>query len=357
MKTLLLAPELFTTNGGIPRILRSYLKALCDLSGPKDQVRFVALNDQAIDPDLLAHYSNERLGTWSVAAGKKPAFVRQVLKLSPGCQRVICGHVGQAPVAWLARRISPGQKYIVVAHGIEVWRKFRLRERLALRGAHRIWCVSEFTKREMLRHLPLPPEKVVVLPNALDPFFRISPGRPLHDCPPVILTVTRLSSGDRYKGVDRLIEAMAAVRTAIPNAQLRIIGQGDDLPRLQALAQQHRLLNAGVEFLGFVDDARLHQEMGSCRLFALPSGREGFGLVFLEAMARGRPCLGLRAGGAPEVIDASSGVLTAPGDVLALATGCVQALRHEWNEGLILGRARQFSYSPFVSRLGSLLKA
>src|SRR6185369_612703 len=121
--------------------------------------------------------------------------------------------------------------------------------------------------------------------------FEIAPGPPPAQCPPVVLVVTRLTLADRYKGVEHLIGAMSAVRAAVPGATLRIIGRGDDLSRLQALRDQLGLKNA-VEFLGYVDDARLAAELRTCRLFALPSKKEGFGLVFLEAMAHGRPCLG-----------------------------------------------------------------
>ena len=151
-------------------------------------------------------------------------------------------------------------------------------ERVALRGAWRILCVSDFTRRELLQHCPLPEGRAVVLPNSLDPDFEIAPGRPLAACPPHILTVSRLSPTDRYKGVEHLIEAMPAIRSAIPDARLRIVGRGSDLPRLINLA---RTLGVGdaVDFLGFVDDARLQDELRNCRLFALPSRKEGFGLV------------------------------------------------------------------------------
>ncbi len=98
-------------------------------------------------------------------------------------------------------------------------------------------------------------------------------------------------------------------------------------------------------------------ELRTCRLFALPSKKEGFGLVFLEAMAHGRPCLGASAGGIPEVITPETGVLTAYGDVPGLAAGCIAALQRDWDEAAILARARHFSYSQFRSQLASLLPA
>jgi phosphatidylinositol alpha-1,6-mannosyltransferase len=141
----------------------------------------------------------------------------------------------------------------------------------------------------------------------------------------------------------------------IPHAILRIVGRGNDLPRLQGIAKRHGVLGAGAEFLGFLDDSHLTEELRTCRLFALPSKKEGFGIVFLEAMAHGRPCLGARAGGIPEVITPETGVLADYGDIPGLAAACISALQANWDERAIRARAESFSYSPFKQRLAQLL--
>ena len=353
-RTLLLAPEIFASEGGIPRILQIYLKALCELAQPNRGVRLLALNDTVIDSGDLRRCANDRLESWAVSSRDKTRFIRAALRMSRGCDRLVCGHVAQLPVAWAARRLNPRLRYYLVAHGIEVWRPFSLAERIALRGTEKIFCVSDFTRQELLKNCPLPEGRAVVLHNALDPAFQIRTDRPLAQTPPVILIVTRLSFADRYKGVEHMIEAMPAVRAAIPDAKLRIVGRGDDLPRLQALRDKLGL-GAAVEFLGFVEDRRMAEQFNSARLFALPSRKEGFGLVFLEAMAHGRPCLGARAGGIPEVITPETGVLVEFGDVPGIAAGCITALQQDWNEQSILTRATHFSYSPFKARLASLI--
>jgi asparagine synthase (glutamine-hydrolysing) len=351
-RTLLLAPQLFESEGGIPRILRTYLKALCELAAPNGSVGFVALNDTAVDSTELSRSANERLTEWRVCARNKRRFITAALELSRGCDRLICGHVAQLPVAFMAKLLNPRLRYLLVAHGIEVWRPFTLAERIALRHAATILCVSDHTRRELLRHCPLPTGRAVVLHNALDPYFRIAPGAPRREQAPVILAVSRITKADRYKGVEDLIAAMPAIRAEIPAAILRIIGRGDDLARLHALRDQLGLRDA-VEFMGYVDDERMAQEMRTCSLFALPSKKEGFGLVFLEAMANGRPCLGARAGGVPEVISSDTGVLVDYGDVPGIASACVEALHREWSEPAILERARLFSFEPFKDRLAT----
>ena len=353
-RTLLLAPEIFASEGGIPRILQIYLKALCELAGPDRSVRLLALNDTVIDSGDLRRCATDRLESWQVTSRNKGRFIRAALRMSRGCDRLICGHVAQLPVAWAARRLNPRLRYYLVAHGIEVWRPFSLAERIALRGAENILCVSDYTRRELLRHCPLPEGRVKVLHNALDPSFDIRVEQPLAETQPVILIVTRLAFADRYKGVEHMIEAMPAVRASIPDAKLRIIGRGDDLPRLQTLRDKLGLGDA-VEFLGFVEDRRMAEQFDSARLFALPSRKEGFGLVFLEAMAHGRPCLGARAGGIPEVITPETGVLVEFGNVPDIARECIGALRRDWDEAAITARAGTFSYSLFKQRLASLL--
>ncbi len=351
--TLLLAPEIFAAEGGIPRMLQLYLKALCELAAPNGTVRLATLNDATLDSADLRRSASDRLDDWEVCGRNKARFVRATLRLSRGCNRIICGHVAQLPVALAAKLRHPRLKYYLVAHGIEVWRKFTLAERLALRGAEKIFCVSDYTRRELLKHCPLPEAKMVVLSNGLDPFFPVA-SVPVRRGAPVILTVTRLTRADRYKGVGHMIEAMPAIRAAVPDVVLRIVGRGDDLPRLQTLRNRLGLRSAG-EFLGFVDDRRLATELQACNLFALPSEREGFGLVFLEAMASGKPCLGARAGGIPEDITTDTGVLPDYGDVPGIAAAAIAALRHEWDQDAILARARHFSFSHFKSQLASLL--
>jgi glycosyltransferase involved in cell wall biosynthesis len=173
--------------------------------------------------------------------------------------------------------------------------------------------------------------------------------------PPVILSVARLDPLERYKGVDHLIEALPAVRQAVPGARLQIIGSGGDLPRLVRLAAQRGVSNS-VEFAGFVDDQNLRTAYRNCTLFALPSYSEGFGLVFLEAMARGKPCLGARAGATPEIIDQTSGVLVTYGNVHQVADQLIWALKRPWDSTAIKARAAQFSYPIFKERLKSALQ-
>jgi len=357
MKTLLLCPELFARESGIQRIMRLYLKALCETAGTGDEVRLVVLNDRDFPATLLQRYANDQLVLRQACNRSKPAFVWHAVRGASGADRLICGHLGQLIVAWLARCFHPRLRYYLVAHGIEVWRPYTLMEKRALRGARRILCVSDYTRREVQRRIALSGSRFAVVPNALDPLF----DHALADNTPgggesVILTVARLDAWERYKGVDHLIGAMPAVRQAVPAARLRIVGTGSDLPRLKELTVRLGVTGT-VEFTGAVDDEHLRKAYRDCALFALPSSGEGFGIVFLEAMAHGKPCLGARAGAVPEIIDGTSGMLVDPGDIRQIAMQLVWALQHQWNPKQIRERAAQFSYPVFRERLQRALAA
>src|SRR6185312_1690803 len=125
-------------------------------------VRLVALNDPALDTVDLRRYTNENLDNWYVCSRNKRRFVKAALRLGRGCDRLICGHVAQLPVAWASRLLNPRLRYYLVAHGIEVWRSFTFAERLALRGAAGIFCVSEYTRGVLLHSCRLKPDRVVV---------------------------------------------------------------------------------------------------------------------------------------------------------------------------------------------------
>lgn len=356
MTTLLLFPALFSSDGGIERILRLYLKATCELASPLDRVELIALNDVTLPADRLAPFATPALAADPIACGRnKLACAWRVLRRARRVDRVICGHVNLLGLARLAQRLSRRLEVWLVAHGTEVWRAFSAAEQAALRAATGILCVSDYTRRELANRCPgLDPTRLHVQPNALDPQFE-APLAAQAATPGLILTISRLCRDDAYKGIDDLIRALPLIRDKVPHARLTVIGDGDDRARLEATARD--LAPGAVSFAGRVSDAALREALAACQLFALPSRGEGFGLVYLEAMAHGKPCLAVAAAGAPEVVDARSGVVALPGDVADIADHAAAALARSWDEAALRARAAEFSYSRFKARLSHALAA
>ena len=352
MKILLLCPELFASDGGIQRITRLYLRALAALPETAE-VRVVAYNDRTLPAARLRETLGDRVGAAVGCGGNKLRFVRAAWRLSAGADRIICTHVRQLPVAALVRVVRRNLRIYLVAHGIEVWRPFSAMENWALHRTARIWCVSDFTRREIILRVPDLGDRLSVVPNALDPEFAVTP--PAHRREGggrIILSVGRLSHADAYKGYDLLIRALPQIRQAAPGTQLRLVGSGDDEARLRALAAENDVTGA-VVFAGRVTDEQLRAEFARCDLFALPSTGEGFGLAFIEALAAGKPCVGADAGATPEIIDASCGLLVPPGDVPGLATACTAALGRDWAAETLRHRAQRYSFAAFQARLAA----
>jgi phosphatidylinositol alpha-1,6-mannosyltransferase len=171
-----------------------------------------------------------------------------------------------------------------------------------------------------------------------------------------VLIVGRLWSSERGKGHDALLAALPRVRRQVPDAELWIVGSGDDAPRLEAAARESGLA-AAVRFLGGVSDPELGRLYRTAGVFAMPSRQEGFGLVYAEALWHGLPCIGSTLDAAGEVIsDGETGRLVPYGAVEPLADAIVELL----SNGVLaerMGRAaaaearRRFTYDRFRSDL------
>jgi glycosyltransferase involved in cell wall biosynthesis len=157
--------------------------------------------------------------------------------------------------------------------------------------------------------------------NAWRQLFRGNPGVSARD-KFVILSVCRFYPRKR---LEVLLRAAGLLRTAIPELEVRIVGDGPELPRLLRICQDLRLGSA-VQWLGDVSISSLAQEYNGCNLFCLPSAQEGFGIVFLEAMAAGKPIVAARASAVPEVV--RNGILVEPDNPEALAEGIFQLHRN-----------------------------
>jgi glycosyltransferase involved in cell wall biosynthesis len=255
-------------------------------------------------------------------------YLRETLSsIRRGPGTLLLGHILFVPLAALARVLRPRLRVLLFAHGIEVWGgpgrpRRRWYEPILLRLAvDHVIAVSTYTADIMAARFAFPRQRIAVLPNAVDPLP--VPATAEHKGPPVVLVVARLGPLDRAKNVDQVIRAVAALAQEVPAIRLEILGDGELRAELERLARELGI-ERSVHFLGRVNDAALDTAYRRARVFALPSTKEGFGIVYLEAWQRGLPVIGATAGGVPEVVSSGEdGLLVPPGDL----PGLVDALR------------------------------
>lgn len=258
----------------------------------------------------------------------------------------------------LARFVGGPRRIFVAAHGRELLFEplsgvaqtiYDGVRALILRHADGLFPVSRYTA-SLLESLGAPPKRIQIVHNGTDPaLFHPADVAPLRaqlglNGQKVLLTVGRLVG---RKGVDTVLHALPEVAQAVPGVTYLVAGDGPDRPRLEALA---RRLGVGesVRFVGSLEDVRaLRDHYNACDVFVMPAREappdvEGFGIVFLEAGACGKPVVGARAGGVPDAIrHGDTGLLVAPDDVPAL-TDSLTRLLHDDAEATRLGdRGRQ----------------
>jgi phosphatidyl-myo-inositol dimannoside synthase len=140
------------------------------------------------------------------------------------------------------------------------------------------------------------------------------------------LMVARMNSDERFKGHDELLESWGAVRGAVPDARLVLVGAGDDVDRLRYKAARLGFERV-VHFTGMVSEATLAALRENAAFFVMPSTNEGFGIVYLEAMRAGLACIGCSNDAASEIIsDGVTGLLVPPGDRQALSAAAARLL-------------------------------
>lgn len=214
------------------------------------------------------------------------------------------------PLAWRGARLMP------ILMGIEAWVPLPSVVAMALRRSWKVAAISEHTVTRFRSANPSMADVAITVCRPGAPELHQSTNGVHKD--EFALIVGRMSSVERYKGHDALIELWPLVRRQVPSARLVIAGDGDDATRLRAKAGE------GVEFTGCVDEATLAALYRDAAFFVMPSTDEGFGLVYLEAMRASTPCIAAR-GAAEEIItDGCDGLIVDAGDRKGLVAAIVR---------------------------------
>lgn len=470
-------PELAQNSGGIEAYSADLLRALVELFGPQT-VRVFTKHDTTAQLGKAWGTEIRCRGTGAAPKRLRTAAFAAVISTAGLRYRpdlIISTHVNFSPIADRLKQMT-GCRYMLALHGIDVWGLRHQQRRRGIANADLNIAISKYTAGRVVKEQAISPERIKVLrcivdashfavgpkPDYLLKRYRLTAGQP------VILTVGRLSSAERYKGHDRVLRVLkevaeqlesrkeklenerpayaqgsGAVRppsvgekadigqggkseepggskvesrkekveeeqsaksqehppsqeaTARQEGQRKprdygamgrpddrtssqpltsnfqiptsirylIVGDGDDRARLEKLSEELGVADL-VTFADRVPPPELADHYRLCDLFAMPSTGEGFGIVFLEALACGKPVLaGNRDAAADPLLDGELGVLVDPDNPQQLASAIVQILSGTYSHPLLYKpeelRRRvidEFGYERFKDRLQAILE-
>ncbi len=310
-KIILYTLRTFSTTGGIQKMTRTLAHSLYHIAKQQQwDFKMWSLYDSPYD--LMTQYL-----THDNFAG----FSRSKLKLgiytlfkAPKADVVILSHVNLGLLGLVIKILNPKCQLWLVAHGIEVWRPLSFAKRkFVQRFCDKFICVSSYTKSQMIKWHHVDSEKCTVLNNVVDPFIKhpdefekpeyLLNRYSLTPENQVIFTLTRLASSEQYKGYEQVIRAVSRLKYQFPKIKYILSGQYDSTEETRI----KELISAcGVEkqviLTGFLNEKELADYFLLADLFVLPSRKEGFGIVFIEALTCGLPVICGNADGSVDAI-------------------------------------------------------
>ncbi len=357
MRILALVSDAFGCQGGIALYNRDLLRALCSYPGVAEVVAVTRRAPGPLGP-LPPRLKYDTGGCRGILS-----FFWTVLRhlVSGGKYDLICcGHLRLLPFAYLASRWA-GAPLILWIFGIDAWQPpgSPLAARLAGK-VDAVISISEVTRERFLGWARIDAEKMFILPNAIDPaHYGPGPKNPKLlrryglAGRTVLLTLGRLVASERYKGIDEILESLPALAERIPGLAYLIAGDGDDRGRLAEKAKSLGVADR-VVFAGFVPEAEKADLYRLADAYVMPGRGEGFGFVFLEAMACGIPVLGSKLDGSREALrQGELGILVDPGDRDELQWGILEVLNRP--RGVVPPGLEYFSVANFTRRCHDLI--
>jgi len=358
MRILVLVSDAFGGHGGIAKFNRDFLGALCTYPGVAEVVAVPRRAPLPLEP------LPPKLTYITTGLDSKFAYFLAMLRrlVSPGkFDIILCTHLHLLPLAYMAKWRT-GAPLALFIYGLDAWQPPRsiLAARLATR-VDAVISISDLTTRRFLAWAGVDEAKVFLLPNAVEQqLYGVGEKNP--DLlqrygltgKTVLLTLTRLWATDNYKGIDEVLELLPALAERIPEIAYLIVGEGDDRGRLEAKA---RALGVGdrVVFAGFIPEEEKADHYRLADAYVMPGWGEGFGFVYLEAMACGIPALGSKLDGSREALrDGELGILVDPHDREDLWQGLLEVLGRP--RGVVPPGLSYFSLENFNRRCHDIIR-
>jgi asparagine synthase (glutamine-hydrolysing) len=365
---LFLNLKAFSITGGIEKFNRSFLKALSDLEEEGKVVAdaMSAYDNSEADPNYFS-------GNYTGFNGNRISFVLNIWRKSHRYDVFILGHINLATAGWGVKKFFAKKKLILIAHGIEVWSKLSGIKATCLKEADIILAVSNFTKSKIVDIHRTEAGRIRIFHNTIDPFFNYpscfkKPAYLLNrygikDEDSVVFTLSRLSFTEKYKGYDQVIELLPALKQKNPNLRYILAGKADEreLERVNEMIESHKLAES-ITLPGFIKDEEVIDHYLLSDVFVMPSRKEGFGIVFIEAMACGLPVVAGNIDGSVDALKQGElGTLVNPFNQKELLEGMQQQLNIGRSE--ISGQCLQrkvkdaFGFEVYKERLSKILEA
>ena len=298
--TLFLTLKVFSATGGIEKVCRVAGKALYEYGVEYNRsVMVYSMHDPVYAAENNKYFPSELFKGYGA---HKMRFINAAVQKGAASRVVIISHINLLLVGWMIKKISPGTKIILFAHGIEIWNKLSPTRKMMLNICDEIISVSHFTSERIQSVHGMSSEKCKVLNNCLDPFLPLPTGRikdpvlleryGFSKTDKVLLTLTRLSAKERYKGYDKVLQAMVQLREKYSGLRYLLAGSYDPIEKqyVDDLITKYEL-NRFVVMPGYIPDEELNAHFAMADIYVMPSMKEGFGIVFIEAMNYGLPVI------------------------------------------------------------------
>jgi glycosyltransferase involved in cell wall biosynthesis len=364
---LFLSLDSFLHTGGLEKFNCCFLKALQELSS-EAQVNAKAASMYDISCDEK-YFSKKNYKAYN---GKKWLFVLQSIIAGLKCNTLILGHVNLALIGIAVKKLNPSIKLILIVHGIDIWQQQTGLKKKLLEITDEVWSVSNYTKHVLLQNnCYVKAEKIRIFPNTIDPFFSLPKkfDKPAYLLQrygikantKVIVTVTRLTSTEKFKGYDNIIAILKSININSAEPIHYILCGKTDIAELNRINQLIKQFNAEayITLTGFVKDEELTDHYLLADVFVLPSKKEGFGIVFIEAMACGLPVIaGNKDGSVDALMNGELGTLIDPDNEFELLNAIIASLNNETHNPLALQQkvVANFGFHQYKQRLKTYLE-
>lgn len=341
-RILFLTLKVFSATGGIEKVSRMAGMALHELSAEEGRaLQVFSLHDR--QEEVLEKYFPAT--AFRGFGGRRATFVLKSIREGRRAGVVLLSHVNLLSVGYAIKKFSPGTRLVLLAHGIEVWQPLPAWKVVMLQALDKVLAVSGYTRDKMKELYRLPEEALQVLNNCLDPLLpipetarsaRLLEKYGIKTGDKVLLTLTRLSYRDWYKGYDDVLMAVKALKKTHPGLRYMLIGtcEGPEKRRLDRLIRQQGL-EESVIFTGYVPDEALAEHFSVADIYIMPSRKEGFGIVFIEALYYGLPVIAGNVDGSADALAGGElGALVNPDDPGEIRATLQQFLRRGAGEQL-----------------------